>query len=291
MKHQTAITTLVIIIVLLSGVAASIGIFSTGGPGPQSYETIRGITVTLHGYGIYRHMSQEVAPQGIAQDYVTLLIGVPLLVISLIAARKGSLRGKFLLAGTLTYFLVTYLFYLVMAMFNALFLVYIALLGTSFFAFSLALLNFDVSALPEAFSSKLPRRSAASLLLFIAGSIALLWFGIVVPPLIDGSIIPPQVEHYTTLVVQGLDLGLLLPAAFVTSILLFRKRPFGYLFGPVYFVFLSVQMTALIAKIIAMGLRGENIVPVVFIIPVFAVAAILSSAALLRSIVPVDARG
>lgn len=53
-----------------------------------------------------------VAIQGIAQDYVTLLVGIPLLLVELYFFRKGSLSGKFLLTGTLLYFMLTYLFYL-----------------------------------------------------------------------------------------------------------------------------------------------------------------------------------
>ncbi|NMB81333.1 MAG: hypothetical protein GYA14_05900 [Ignavibacteria bacterium] len=44
-------------------------------------------------------MSTEVAIQGIAQDYITLFAGVPLLLISLFLARKNSLSGLLILAG------------------------------------------------------------------------------------------------------------------------------------------------------------------------------------------------
>ncbi|OPX85461.1 MAG: hypothetical protein A4E53_03455 [Pelotomaculum sp. PtaB.Bin104] len=83
------------------------------------------------------------------------------------------------------------------------------------------------------------------------------------PPLIECSLYPIALEHYTTLIVQGMDLGLLLPLAVVSGVLLIQKKPFGYLLGPVYFIFLSLLMTALTAKVIAMGIRGYNIIPVI----------------------------
>src|SRR5690554_5813060 len=122
MKQKKTITTLVLCIAVIAAVCAGIGIFSNYGPGPFEYESIRGEIIKIYGRGIYAHMSAEVAPQGIAQDYVTLFIGIPLLLISLWWARKGSLRGRYLLTGTLGYFLVTYLFYLIMGMYNPLFL-------------------------------------------------------------------------------------------------------------------------------------------------------------------------
>jgi hypothetical protein len=283
-KHLKVISLLVVFVVLAAAVATTTGIMSEAGPGSFTYETVRGETVTIYGKGVYQHMSAEVAPQGIAQDYVTLLLGIPLLIIALLSARTGSLKGRFLLAGTLGYFLVTYLFYLLMGMYNVLFLVYVFLLASSFFAFLLTLLSFDRRQLPSFFLSATPYRLTGGFLMFQAVAIALLWLSIVVPPLLDRSIIPVQVEHYTTLVVQGLDLGLLLPAGFISGLLFSKKRPFGYLFTPIYFVFLSLLMTALSAKVIAMALLGYNVIPAIIIIPVFNLLSILSAVLIFKNI-------
>ena len=274
MRNQKSITVLTSVIILLSAIAALTGVLSSGGPGSFEYESIRGETVQIYGKGVYRHMSAEVAPQGIAQDVVTLIIGLPLLLFSLVYARKGSLKARFILAGTLGYFLVTYLFYLVMGMYNVLFLVYAALLGTSFFAFTTTLFSFDLNRLPQAFSKSVPVKTAGGFLILNALLIALLWLEIVVPPLLDGSVIPTETEHYTTLIVQGLDLGLLLPLAVAAGVLFIQKKPIGFLAAPVYLVFLSILMIALIGKIIAIGLLGQNIIPVVFIIPAIALTSI-----------------
>lgn len=291
MKRSKLITFLVFTIGILATLASSVGIFSSGGPGVYEYESIRGETVLIYGDGIYQHMSAEVAPQGIAQDYVTLFLGVPLLFISLGLSLKGSLKARFVLAGTLGYFLVTYLFYLVMGMYNMLFLDYVFLLGTSFFGLSLVLLSFDLEELPGYFSETVPVKSTGGFLIFNSIAIGFLWLGVVVPPLLNGSIIPKEVEHYTTLIVQGLDLALLLPLAFVSGVLFIRKKQMGFLLTPVYFVFLSLLMLALTAKVIAMGLLGQNIIPVVFIIPVFAITSITCGIFILKSLDEPDTRG
>lgn len=285
MTNKKSISFLVYSIILLSAIAAITGIFSHQGPGTFEYESIRGQAVSIYGKGLYQHMSSEVAVQGIAQDYVTLFLGIPLLLATKIFADKGSVKAKFLLAGVLGYFLVTYLFYLVMGMYNPLFLVYAFLLGTSFFAFSLTMLSFSNMSVSSIFHENTPVKFTGGFLIFNGIAIAFLWLSIVLPPLFNGTIYPQALEHYTTLIVQGLDLGLLLPIAVVTGILLVRKKPFGYLLGPVYFVFLSLLMTALTAKIIAMGIMGYNIIPVIFIIPTFDILAIICSVLLLKSIV------
>jgi hypothetical protein len=266
MKYKL-VSILVIFIVMLAAMAASAGIFSESGPGPFELESVRGETVKIYGKGIYRHMSADVAPQGIAQDVVTLGLGIPLLLITLWWSRSGSLRARFLLAGVLGYFLVTYLFYLVMGMYNEFFLVYAALLGLSSAGFGLVVHAISKSNPGSHFGNQTPHKTAGVFLMVNSVLIAMLWLQIVVPPLLDGSIIPVQAEHYTTLIVQGLDLGFLLPLSFISGWFFYRKKSIGYVLAPVYLGFLTLLMSALVAKIIAMGMEGQNIIPVIFIIP------------------------
>jgi len=284
MKHKNIITVLAFIIALFSGLASSMGIFSHDGNGPYKYETIRGKEITIYGVGLYKHMSAEVAPQGIAQDYVTFFVAIPFFLISLFFARKGSIQGRYLLAGSAGYFFVTYMFYMTMGMYNIMFLPYVILCGSSFIALYLILNSFDTANIKKIFNEKTPVKLTGGFLLFNSISITFLWLGIVIPPLLDGSVIPVQVEHYTTLIVQGFDLSLLLPTAFISAVLLIRKQPAGYLFAPVYFVFLSILMSALTAKIFAMSTLGYNVIPAIFIIPFFNLAAILCAFALLNNI-------
>ncbi|MAO64600.1 MAG: hypothetical protein CL666_06345 [Balneola sp.] len=284
MKSVKKIYILTGMVAFFAFIATLMGIFSLGGSGGFEYESIRGQTVEIYGKGLYQHMSAEVAIQGIAQDYITLFIGIPLLLISLFYASKGSLRARFALAGTLGYFFVTYLFYLAMAMYNSLFLIYIILAGSSFFAFSLTVLSLYKESDPSLFSENAPAKLSGWFLMISSLSIALLWLSVVVPPLLDGSIYPSAVEHYTTLIVQGLDLSILLPLAFVSGYLLLKKEPGGYLLAPIYLIFLSILMAALIAKIVYMGLVGYNIIPVIFIIPVIEIIAITCSVLMLKSI-------
>jgi len=282
MKYRKQITVLVLIVAVLAATAAIIGITSNAGQGTYEYQSIRGQTVLIYGKGLYQHMSAEVAIQGIAQDYVTLFVGIPLLLILIVKVQKGGLVDRLLLSGVLGYFFVTYLFYLVMAMYNPLFLVYSALMGTSFFALSLNLLSIDLNVLTSAFKKETQVKIPGYFLIINSITIAFLWLGVVAPT--PENIYPKALEHYTTLVVQGLDLGLLLPLAALSGLLLIQRKPAGYLLGPVYLVFLSLLMTALVAKIVAMGLMGYSIIPVIFIIPTINVFSIFCTVLILRNI-------
>ena len=277
MKNNKIITILVLLIIIFSGIATVMGITSNNGSGEYDYMSIRGENITIYGKGLYRHMSADVAIQGIAQDYITLFLGIPLLLFALFLFRKNNIKGLFLLSGTLMYFLVTYLFYTAMAMYNVMFLVYLALLCLSFFAFVLTFFCYNITEIKQMFRSEKLIRYSGLFLVINSVMVAMLWLSIVVPPLLDGSIYPKELQHYTTLIVQGFDLGLLLPIGIVSGILAFRKNRYGYLFTTINLIFLSTLMAALTSKILFMANAGENVIPVIFIMPtVCLISAVLS---------------
>jgi len=284
MKQKRTILILVLCIISLSVITTSSGIFTHQGNGPYEYESIRGKSVEIFGRGVYHHMSADVAIQGISQDYITLFIGIPLLLVSLLGYLKNSIRFHFLLAGTLGYFFVTFLFYTAMAMYNVLFICYVTLLGLSFWGLTLSIYSFDVAEIPEQFSEKTPHKLVGGFLIFNSIAIAILWMSIVIPPLVDGTIYPDELQHYTTLIVQGFDLGLLLPISFILGFLLSRGKSVGFLFATIYIVFLSILMTALTAKIIAMSMNEVNVIPAIFIIPTINIFTIICAFLMIKSI-------
>ena len=142
---------LVFMIAALSLIASAYGIFSHQGQGKNEFTTIFGQSVTLYGKGLYQHESVAMASQAIAQDYVTLFLGIPLLLVSWFMTEKGLFKGKLLLTGTLGYFLYTYASYSFLAMYNSMFLVYVALMSASFFAFTLSMMSFDMQKISSRF--------------------------------------------------------------------------------------------------------------------------------------------
>ncbi len=282
MKKQ--IISLSIIIIIFSLLASLLGILDKSGPGRFTYQSIRGQEIEIHGLGLYKDMSAEVAIQGIAQDYVTLFVAIPLVIFSLIMYIRKSPKSSVILGGSLFYFFVTYLFYLAMGMYNKMFLVYVILLGASFFALILHLMSIDYAEVNKGFTDNTPLKSSGIFLIINALLIALLWLSIILPPLISGQIYPKGIDHYTTMIVQGFDLALLLPMALVCGFLMIRKHHFAYVFGTIYLIFLSILMTALSAKIIGMKVQGYNVIPVIFIIPSINLISIIFSWLMLREI-------
>ncbi|KQC13329.1 MAG: hypothetical protein APR63_00855 [Desulfuromonas sp. SDB] len=277
-------TVFILVIIVLSVIATLSGILSKSGPGEFKYQSIRGQTVNIYGKGIYQHMSVEVAVQGIAQDYITLILGIPLLVLSWLVFLKKSLVGKFLLSGILGYFLITYLFYMCMGMYNQLFLIYVTLTALCFWGFALSLGSMDFQTLGSIKLSPKIKNFCGGFLIFNSVIIGLLWIRVIIPPLLNGTIYPQALEHYTTLIVQGLDLSLLLPLGFIAGLLLIKETTWGIILAPIYLIFLSVLMAALNAKIFAMNMVGLGAGPALIIIPLLNLVAIISAFILLKNI-------
>nr|WP_237691045.1 hypothetical protein [Paenibacillus caui] len=258
----------------MSFTAAAYGIFFNSGQGPYSITSFRGEIVHLYGKGLYKNDSVSAAAQMIGQDIVTLALGLPLLNIALYFSRKGSLKGRLLLTGTLGYFLYTYISYAFLAEYNPFFLVYVALMSAALFAFTLSLMSFDLGKIGSYFSPKLPTGFIGSFLLFLSVAVLLMWVSKIVPPLINGTI-PFGLEHYTTLVIQAMDLGFVVPAGTLSGILFLRRHPFGYLLGSVIIMKGITMLTAITAMIIALAFAGVKIrLAEVALFPLFNVVVI-----------------
>lgn len=257
MKNMKGVTLLSVLIIVLAAIAAGAGLLTGGGPGEHAFRSVRGESVTLYGLGLYKNESVSMAAQAIGQDLVTLVLGVPLLCVSLWMALKGRKNGHLLLTGTLGYFLYTYSSYAFLSMYNPLFLVYTILFSASLFAFI-----FSMNALQKdrdrLFKDTLPVKRISIFLLFISSSICMLWLGkILHPDPVSGT--PVGLEHYSTLVIQAMDLGVVVPLSIAAGILVLRKRTIGFLLASVMIVKGISLLTAISAMLGMMLYEGVNV--------------------------------
>lgn len=266
MKTGTnTIIRLALLIIPLAILAAGMGVFGQGSGQAFPFNTLRGETVLIRGQGLYYYDTVNSSSQEVGQDVVTLILGVPLLIAGIVLTRRGSLRGRLLLTGALGYFLYTYAAMCFLTAFNPFFLVYVALFSLSLFGFILALSGLNPDEVMSHVSDGFPRRTIATYFIVVAGFLSLAWLGLVVPPMFSGK--PPAgLESAITMVIQALDLGVIMPTAFVTAILLFQKRPWGYTLASVVLLKILSMGTALIAMIINQMLNKVAIEPVTSVI-------------------------
>lgn len=171
----------------------------------------------------------ESYPAGLAglvgQDFVTLVVGLPLLVVSMWLTARGSTRGLLLWTGTLFYFAYMYYFW-VIGGFNALFLVYVAIVSASLFSLLSLLFAIDPEALKARFGAKTPTRSISGFFMIVSILFAFMWGGMVLSSVVAGTQ-PDQVLREVVII----DLTVMLPLLFFGGLRLWRRDAWGYVLG------------------------------------------------------------
>jgi len=282
MNFNPALKWLIPLIFVLTLAAALAGLWPAEG---TSYPltTFRGEQVTINARGLYYWDTVSSVAQMQANDLVTVVLGLPLLAISFWLARRGSLHGQLLLAGTLGFILYTYITMAFGAQYNALFLVYVALVSLSLFAFVLVMMSFDLQTLPMHFSDKLPRGWIAGLLFFAAAFLSLAWLGRIAATFAPGAV--PALENTTSMFIQVMDLGLIVPVCLLSGILLLRRQPWGYLLasiGLMKFLTMGTAVSLMALNMARVGVAVSVVEVVVF--PAITLANLVMVGLLLKNI-------
>ena len=248
MQYKSAIKWLVPIIISLTFAAALAGVWPSEGE-PYTITNFRGEEVSINNRGLYTWDTVSSAAQMQANDLVMLVLGLPLLGVSFWLSLRGSLRGRLLMTGTLGFILYTYITMCFGAAYNSFFLIYVALFSTSLFAFILSMMSFDLLELPKHFSNKIPHKAIAGLLFFTATFLTLAWLGRIAPTLFGDQ--TPALENTTSMFIQAMDLGIIVPFSVLAGSLLLRRTAWGYLLA-------SIALMKFLTMGAAVSLMGLN---------------------------------
>lgn len=283
MSIKTVNNILVLLIIIFSSIVSIYGFFSDNIVfESKTIQTINDETVTLYGKGLYYNDSISMASQARAQDIVTIIIGIPLLIVSLLLVNKNSLLGRLLLTGTVGYFLYTYVSYSFLVTYNKLFLLYIILMSLSFFCFIINFTSNELKDLKIHFKKEFPRRYIGIFTIIVGAFICFLWLSMIISS-IDRA--PAVLEHYTTLVIQALDLGFIFPLSILSGILLLLNKPLGYLLCPVIIVKGATLLLAVAMMVVFQVFSGVNISIIeIIMFPLFAIICSLNLGIILKNI-------
>jgi hypothetical protein len=220
------------------------------------------LAITAAGTGLLTDLYKNDTTSGAAQlrgnDLVVLVLCVPLLLVSAFYAAKGSLRGRLVWTGTVFFFLYTYASQSFLSVYNPLFLVYVAAFSLSLYTFAASVLALDVCQIKESFAAA-PAKVTGYFMYFIAIAIALMWLGLIIPPLMRGER-PAALESYTTLVIQALDLGVIVPLAAITGNLLLKREAWGYTLASLVLIKGVTLGTGVLSMVLFMAQAGVEIV-------------------------------
>jgi hypothetical protein len=228
MKVYKSVIILGGIIAVLAAAAAVLGLFFPGSEIVSSpVVSVYGEEVNLYGAGLYRLNTVFLGSTFTGQDIVTLFLGVPFLLITLFLYGKGSLRGGLLLLGILSFFLYAYISMAFGSFYNELFLLYVALFSTSFFAFVLVIRSISPEGLQSGLSE--PPRIGPAFFLFVSGAVTIVvWLVPIIQSIFHG-VTPKNLDHYTTIITEAFDLAIIVPSTFIVGWMILKRKPLGYL--------------------------------------------------------------
>ena len=210
--------------------------------------------------GLFRGDTPYLVAQAIGQDFITLVVALPALVISAILASRGSERARLVWLGVLVYSVYTYVISAFVVQFNPLFLVYVALLGCALYALIGGLATTDFEAVKAHFTQRTPVRAASIFLAVMAILFYFVWLSELVPALVGGDV-PQSVRDNGTPSnpVHVLDMAWILPAVALTAVWLWRKRALGYTLAGTLLAFLALLALAIVSMMVSMRLYDQPV--------------------------------
>ena len=214
--------------------------------------------------------------QWLGQDIVSLILAVPLLLLSM---RKGIQEGKlkWLLvnAGILLYFFYTYSFFMYAAELTFLYLFHLPIYGLATIGLVLVCVRLFAKGGTYDLPSRGLRVGIILYLVLIGLMIAGLWFSDILAHLSDPGHRSAMPDGKAPLIIYSLDLALIITLMITAAVLLYRKTSGGYLLTGIILVKTSTLGFALMAMSLSMFLHELN--PEVFLIFLWCVIGLLGT--------------
>jgi len=282
-KHF-AMSFLTVAVGALAGLAALLGVFARGDGSFVTVTSPRGVTYQMATSGVYAYNSHEVVAEGAGWDVFALFVAVPaLLLVAYLMARR-PFAARLAAIGLFGYCLYQYLEYSMTWAFGPLFPVFIAIYSLSLAGIVWFGVETARAGVLGHFSSNYPRRSLTALNVTMGSLLALLWIGRITTGL-GGDLAATGIEGETTLVVQALDLGLVVPTALFVAYLVWRGSAAALAIGAAYVVTAVAMSAALVAMMVSASIvNGDIALPPIVIFGGFTVWAAWIAARIYRGI-------
>jgi hypothetical protein len=248
---RTTLSILSVLAMLLLLAASLTAILWDDGGDPYPFTTPRGEQVEIYGgAGPYRFDNTYKAVAFRSFDWANLVVVFPLFVAGLWLYRRGKFRGELLLAALFTYLAYIYLIGVMGNAFNALFLVWTTLFSIGGIGLCLTLTQMDFAAVPAKLVGHFPRKSVAVYVLAVGLILLAQYLGEVIGAYTTGNP-PASLDHYTTLELASLELGLMIPLHIIGGLALWRGKTWGYLAATVlaftaFMVFVALSISLLV---------------------------------------------
>lgn len=192
-------------------------------------------------------------------DLVTLVIAVPLLLGAMRFASRGSMRARLPWLGVFGYAVYNYTYYVLGAALNVFFVIYLLTFIGSIASLILGLVGTDATSVAAAFSGETAPRAIGGYYAFFAASLSVVWLGGWAAYVFAGRPTPLETEAFH--LIAALDMTLMVPALMTGGVLLWRRRPWGYVIAAVAGIQASLYLLVLSVSSAVSIMRGLVVAP------------------------------
>jgi hypothetical protein len=212
---------------------------------------------------VYLKETSNWALQARGQD-VGNLIAVLALMTGCYMMINGLKKGLFVWTGSLMYFLYAFIIYAFFVHFNYLFLLYVSVIGLSFYAL------YSAVTVPSRFELKVSdfiRKSAGVILLCTGILFLFLWLSEILPSLCTNQV-PSSLKDTGLWVnpVHVIDLSIVLPGMIITGRNLLKRNEKTTIFAIPWLTFSVLMGSSILATLFMMNIQDVNsLVPIIMV--------------------------
>jgi len=220
---------------------------------------ITAVTSILNRNVIYP--SEKLLISFVSTDAVNLVLGLPILLITMWLSHKNKLIGLLCWPGALFYVLYTYATYLFGMPFNLLFLPYLLLVTLSAYTIIVIISSIDGEAVQGRLPGKVPVKTAGGILT----SIAILFTGYQLIAII--SAISNQISVEKVELAQWIaDIMIAAPPLIIAGVKMWRRETLGYVTGTGLLFVMSILFIAVIPIMVFQALLTGSPIDIIGIL-------------------------
>lgn len=197
------------------------------------------------------YASHAVRQSSVANDVITLLVGLPILFITMWLAWRGKLVGLLLWPGALLYGLYNYTAYLFSTPFAGMFPLYLLIVTLSLYTIIMLVASIDAAAVKQQLAGNVPERLAGGVLAFMGIAFAILAMSTLIGASFDQNRQPAS--ELAVFVADFLVTG----AWIIGGLLLWRKQPLGYVGGAGLLFNATMLFIGIIGIVILQAIMNE----------------------------------
>jgi len=181
-------------------------------------------------HGIYsKVVNTEFLPGVISQDVTTIVASV-IILFCIVRTKEGDFIKQIIVLGIISYLFYAYGIYVIEQFYNALYFLYMAIFGLSFYSIIYGVVNIRQDILQKVQLPKLMRNVSIGCLLFVPALFIPLWLSKLLPLIQNGQ----KIEF--TYSIYILDLCFIMPLFIIIAIMTAKKEGLGLLLAPALFI-------------------------------------------------------